>query len=273
MQHLIRRIPNPAMTGFNNAYRLLLALLVILSASLAQVTCAAATAVSGAGPAGVAFTDTAIAASQQSMTPLITLRRDIERFLREQTRNLPGEVSFQIQLSESTVLPDCTEFSVSAQASSRVVGRSTVVVRCPASAGTWSILVPIQVQAITSYVVASRQIPAGQVVTGDDLSSRTGDLGLLPPGVITQPELAIGLTARSALGAGQPVRREMLKAREVITSGQNVKVISVGSGFEVSNAGTALNAGAVGSTIRVRLATGQVVVGVATSSGAVRLSF
>lgn len=248
------------MTGSTRTFHLLLALML---------TCAGA--VTSAAPVGVAGAP-APQATAQALSPSARLSQRITFFLRDQTQGLPGEVSFQIQVPESLSLPDCPDFVLNSPPSARPMGRSSVIVRCPGVTGSWSLTVPVQIQVLASYLVTTRQVPAGQLLTAADLSSRSGDLGLLPANTLTLPEQAIGQAPRSALGAGQPLRREMLRAPEVIRAGQSVKVFSGGAGFEVSNTGTSLNSGGIGTTVRVRLPSGQVVSGVATGTGTVRLS-
>ncbi|MBK6636269.1 MAG: flagellar basal body P-ring formation protein FlgA [Rhodocyclaceae bacterium] len=211
-------------------------------------------------------------AQTSALVPAVaSLHRQIERFVRDQSAHLPGDVKVVVALPEHTALPECPAFSLSTPSGARTLGRSSVAVRCPALVGSWRLLVPVQIQVIAPYVVTARAIPAGQVLGPDDLSTRTGDLGTLPAGTLTQPEQALGHVTRTALAGAQALRPALLKVVEVVRSGQSVTVLAGGAGFEVRNTGMALNSGGAGSLIRVRLANGQVVNGVATDRGEVRL--
>lgn len=200
-----------------------------------------------------------------------SLPAELERYLRQQAQEVSADLRFQYSLPDASALPACPRFSFATPPGARNIGRSSVVIRCPEGDPNWSLVLPVQIQAFATYLVSARAIPAGQPLNADDLATRSGDLGLLPVGVLTQPEQAIGQLVRSALAAGQALRPQLLKAQEVIRAGQNVKVIALGQGFEVSNNGVALNAAAVGGSVRVRLANGQVVTGIATAGGLVRL--
>lgn len=199
------------------------------------------------------------------------LQAQIQRFVLEQSTHLPGDVTVSVHLPLGVSLPECPGFSLSTPSGARAMGRSSVAVRCPALAGTWSLLVPVQIQVLAPYLVTARAIPAGQALAADDLTTRTGDLGALPAGTLTQLEQALGQITRTALTGNQTLRPQLLKVVEVVRNGQSVTVLAGGSGFEVRNTGVALNGGGVGALIRVRLANGQVVNGTATPRGEVRL--
>lgn len=200
------------------------------------------------------------------------LESQIGRFVLEQSSGLPGEVNVIVRLPAGTYLPECKEFSLTSPVHARPLGHSSIAVRCPSLPGSWSLLVPVQIQAIAPYLVAARNVPAGQILGLEDLATRTGDLGNMPPGTLTLPEQAVGQVTRTALPAGQPIRPQLLKVVEVVRSGQSVAVLAGGAGFEVRNTGVAQNGGGTGSMIRVRLGNGQVVTGSATARGEVRLA-
>ena len=65
----------------------------------------------------------------------------------------------------------------------------------------------------------------------------------------------------------------MLRVPHAVRQGQTVPVVSAGPGFRVSSEGRALNNAAPGESVRVRLANGQVVTGVAQAGGTVEVSF
>lgn len=197
----------------------------------------------------------------------------IRAFLEQQTRSLPGEVRFSIgPIPNPTLVRQCRSVELAAGQGARSYGRTRVSVKCTEGA-RWNVLVPVQISLIADYVVSARPIPGGQTLTTDDLSLKTGDLGELPDGIVTDLAQALGRIARINLSAGQPLRADLLKARLAVRSGQTVKIHSRGVGFSVTNEGVALNQGAVGEVIKVRLSGGQVISGTAKADGEVEIAF
>jgi hypothetical protein len=74
------------------------------------------------------------------------------------------------------------------------------------------------------------------------------------------------------LAANRPVAGSNLRLPPAVVQGQAVKVISRGPGFQVSNDGVALSTAGNGQGAQVRLATGQVVRGIARNGGVVEIT-
>ena len=154
----------------------------------------------------------------------------------------------------------------------RSIGRTTVLVRCRSEAG-WAIYVPVQIRVVTEYLVSSRPLNQGQLISASDLARQSGDLGDLPNGVLLDPSQAVGQIAARPIPTGKPLMAELLRQAPVIQAGQSVKVVSRGPSFEVSSEGKALTAAADGKVVQVRLNTGQVVSGLARAGGVVEITF
>lgn len=195
-----------------------------------------------------------------------------ERYVRMQTQGLPGKVSITLGKVDVGRLPPCSAHEAYAPPGTRMSGKTHVAVRC-LGPNIWSVLVPVQISVTGSYVSTARPLTAGQVITAADLVTSTGDLESLPPGVVNDPSAAIGKTLRNSLTAGQPLRANQLTAPIVIRLGQNVRVISQGSGFMVSSEGKALNNAAEGQVVQVRMPSGQTVSGLAKNDGSIEISF
>jgi len=69
------------------------------------------------------------------------------------------------------------------------------------------------------------------------------------------------------------VRRDMLRAPNVVAQGQGVRVVSEGPGFRVSTDGRALANAAEGQIVQVRAASGQTVSGIARAGGIVEVRY
>lgn len=201
------------------------------------------------------------------------VRKAVEEYLRIQTNGLPGEVSFSFRgLDPGNQLAPCGAFDVSLAPGARAWGRTNLTVHCLAQDG-WSIFVPVQIHVVSDYVVTARPLAQGQTIANTDLVRRRGDLSDLPAGVITDEQQAIGRTMSVSIAAGRPVRNDMIRLPVVVLQNQTVKVVSTGPGFQVSNEGRALNQGAEGQVVQVRLASGQVVSGIARAGGIVEVKF
>lgn len=197
----------------------------------------------------------------------------IESYLRKQTAGLPGQASFSISpVENSPGRGACNALDVSMAPGARSIGRTTVLVRCRSEAG-WAIYVPVQIRVVTEYLVSSRPLNQGQLISASDLTRQSGDLGDLPNGVLLDPSQAVGQIAARPIPTGKPLMAELLRQAPVIQAGQSVKVVSRGPSFEVSSEGKALTAAAEGKVVQVRLNTGQVVSGLARAGGVVEIAF
>lgn len=197
----------------------------------------------------------------------------VDQFLRTQTKGLPGRVQFSINpLDSRTQLAPCPAVEAFLPPGSRLWGKVTVGVRCLGDAG-WIIYVPAQVSVQANYIISARPLSPGHPLSLNDVSTQSGDLASLPAGVVTDAQQAIGKTVRNAIGAGQPLRAEMLMAPLVIQQGQTVKILSRGPGFSASSEGRAMNNAADGQIAQARTANGQSVSGIARPGGIIEIGY
>lgn len=211
------------------------------------------------------------AQAQQAPAPV---SQAVEDFLRIQTQGLPGQVGFEITaLDPRNNLAPCARFEVSLAGGARLWGRSSVMVRC-LDAGGWRIHMPVTIRVIGDYLLTARALSRGQLVASADLTRNNGDLTSLPDGILTDEAQAIGRTVALSIPAGRPLRGDMLRQPLAVQQNQNVKVISSGPGFQVAgNDGRALNAGAEGEVVQVRMANGRIVSGIARTGGIVEVGY
>lgn len=201
------------------------------------------------------------------------IQHAIEDFLRVQTKGLPGQVQHSIGAINSSGLPDgCRHLDVTMDAGARPWGRTHVNVRCTDGA-TWRLYVPVQIDVVASYLVSARPLGRGQVLTEADIAPHQGNLSDLPADILTDAAQAIGQASSVSLPAGRPLRSSMLRQPLVIKQGQSVKVLSTGPGFQVATEGRALNNAATGQVVQVRLASGQVISGVARTDGTAEVRY
>ncbi|RIX41206.1 MAG: flagellar basal body P-ring formation protein FlgA [Rhodocyclales bacterium GT-UBC] len=195
-----------------------------------------------------------------------------ERHIRIQTQGYAGKVGIVMGKVDATRLPPCEALQAYTPTGARLSGKTYIGVRC-LGPNSWSILVPAQISISGNYVITARPLAAGQVLESSDLNTTSGDLSALPASVVTDPTNAIGKTLRNSLSGGQPLRTDQLIAPLVIRQGQNVRVISKGTGFAVTSEGKAIHNAAAGQVVQVRMPTGQTLSGIATSDGNVEIAF
>lgn len=212
------------------------------------------------------------------VTPLIhaqsadTVRAVVHEFLRGQTAGMSGKI--HIEVGTPTIpahMPQCERLEPWLPNGARAWGSVRVGVRCIGQ-GNWALYVPAQVSITASYLAAARALRPGDILGAADLELRDGEITAMGRHLLTDPTQALGRQMRFAVGQGQPLRATMMAAPVVVQSGRPVKVIVQGPGFTAANAGTALGNARVGEAVRVRLASGKVISGIATDNGDVAVS-
>lgn len=197
------------------------------------------------------------------------IERAIEDFLKIQAKSLPGQVSHRIGAINAGALADgCRGIDVKMDPAAPAWGRTHVNVRC-SNGAAWSFYVPVQINVAVDYLVSARPLRPGQLIVDADISRRRGDLASLPAGVLTDPAQALGQASGISLPADRPLRADMLRQPQVIKQGQRVKVVSRGAGFQVASEGRAVNNAGTGQVVQVRMASGQVISGIAQHDGTV----
>jgi len=174
-------------------------------------------------------------------------------------------------LGPDTRLAACERLDVFLPPNHRLWGKTSLGVKCVAPQG-WTTYVPVHVKVSGHYLVSTRKINAGQVVTASDLGVVTGDLTTLPNSILSEPAQAIGHRLKSSLGAKQALQREDLVLPPVIKQGDKVKIRVRNDGFVAETEGIALNDAAEGATIKVRNLSGKTLSGRARGAGEVEIS-
>lgn len=188
------------------------------------------------------------------------IRQTAERFLREQTTGLPGRVAITVGDAVSDRMPACPVLEPFLPPGARLWGSTTVGVRCSGER-PWTLYLQARVSINATYFVAARQINPGETIGPNDLSPRQGDLTLLPRTVATDAGQIVGTVAVNRITSGLPIRADLLRSAIAVQQGQTVRVVSRGSGFEVSTEGQVLSRASAGDPVQVRTRAGQVVSG------------
>jgi len=211
--------------------------------------------------------------NQSAKQDLAAIRTRITEFLVTQTIGYPGQVTVNAGAIDSNLkLAACPDAQVFLPPGSRAWGKTSVGVRCNAP-GVWTIYVQATVSVKAQYLVAAAPLAQGRIVTSQDLIFESGDLTQLPAGVFTDPAQAIGRSVSISMTAGTVLRQEMLKIPPVVQQGQTVMVTSIGKGFSVAAEGLAMTNANDGQVVQVKIASGQVISGIARSGGQIVVGF
>ncbi len=215
----------------------------------------------------------AATAQQSAKQNIGVIKTKVTEFLEVQTIGYPGKVSVHAGAIDPNLrLPQCADMQVFLPAGSRAWGKTSVGVRCNAPS-SWTIYVQSTVNVVAQYLVAAAPLAQGQVVTNQDLLFESGDLTQLPAGVFTDQAQAVGRTVSISMQAGMVLRQEMLKISPVVQQGQTVKLTSTGNGFSVSAEGQAMTKANEGQIVQVKVASGQIVTGIARNGGQIEVGF
>ncbi len=129
-----------------------------------------------------------------------------------------------------------------------------------------------RVVATESVLVADHRLAAGTPLAAADLRPARIRSATLAGEVVRAAAQAEGLAPRRTLAAGQPVALADLAPPVVVARGARVAVSLAAPGLELSSIGEALEAGAVGSRIRVLNPVSRaVLIAAVTGAGAVRV--
>lgn len=209
--------------------------------------------------------------SPASATEEDLMRKAITSYLEQQAGTLPGPARFDIgTVNAGTLAPGCRRITVTTPGGARPWGRTHVQAKCSDGAN-WSLFVPIDIHVTADYLVSARPLRAGQALAEADITIRRGDLAELPATILTDPRQALGQIASAALPADRPLRADLLRKPVVIRQGQSARVTSAGSSFQVSSEGKAMGNAVAGQVVQIRMASGQIISGVAQADGSVRV--
>lgn len=208
--------------------------------------------------------------------PAMAAQQDHERirttalaYARTQTANLPGTVDIRVgDIDKRTALRACNTLEAFTPSGSQMFGKTSIGVRCNEKPG-WTVFVQTDIRVTATLLVANRPLAQNAVLGENDFSLQSGELG--QPGILTDPAQAIGKTLKFGIGAGQVLRQDMLRAPFVVLQNQTIEVRVPGQGYTIRSSGQAINNAAEGQKVQVRVASGQVISGTATSDGAVEV--
>lgn len=166
-------------------------------------------------------------------------------------------------------LPACPQPVFFLPAGSRLWGNGSVGARCEGEV-RWSLYLTYENRLRGPGLIATRPLPIRHLPAPDDLHPGQLDYTQSPDRYLR--DFPPGARLSRPLAAGQPLLIDGLELPDVIQAGRKVRVVAGGSGFNVSQEGTALNNAAQGEPVKVRMPSGRVVHGVATRQGHVAVA-
>lgn len=189
-----------------------------------------------------------------------------------QRNDTPSPLRMEVSvgtLDERLRLAPCARIEPYLPAGAKLWGRTRLGLRCLEGATRWNVFLPITVKAFGPAWVLAGNVASGAVLTEADAMPSEVDWAAEPAAVVAEPALWVGQVATRNLVAGQALRQTMVRAPHLFKNGAQVRVLAQGPGYAVSASGQAMGAGAVGQSVRVRMANGKIVSGLVNEDGSV----
>lgn len=210
---------------------------------------------------------TANAAAQQDHAALSAA---VSNFVRQQTSSLPGKVTFNVDQPDSRInLRSCNDIEAFLPGGSQLIGRVSIGVRCNEVNG-WRLFIPVQIRVSMDLLISARALSAGQVIHQEDLTRQT--IETTQSGGLTDAGRVVGQVMRYSVGSGTILKETMMRAAYSVKQSQSVQLSIIGSGFNISASGVALNNAGEGDTVQIRTTSGRVISGIAGGNGVVRIN-
>lgn len=155
-------------------------------------------------------------------------------------------------------LAPCARVETYLPQGNRLWGQARIGLRCLEGPTRWNVFIPVTVKATGSAWVLRRDVAPGHALEAEDLMLAEVDWAAEPSPVLAGPAEWQGQVATRALGTGQTLRQNMVRAAQVFQAGAQVRVLVQGGGFQISSQAQALSPGVVGQLARVRTDSGRV---------------
>ncbi|MCL4410811.1 MAG: flagellar basal body P-ring formation chaperone FlgA [Gammaproteobacteria bacterium] len=152
----------------------------------------------------------------------------------------------------------------------RFLGRVSVAATCAENPQLVRYL-QANIELIGEVVVARQDIATGQLITAELLTTEQMDLSRASQQSVYAVSELIGQVSRRQIRSGQPMQSHMVHQPPVIQRGQIVVIRAEGNGFSVSREGEALENGAIGESIRIRVGQREIIHARVTGPGQARV--
>lgn len=194
-------------------------------------------------------------------------RQRLQQWLQRQP-GLPSGNGVQVAISvlprtRPTRLLPCQRSEFFLPAGTRLWKRINVGERCVAGAG-WTTWHAVDIRVHGPALLARQPLPAGSTPQPGDFSIQQVEWTAQPSAPL---DIATALGNQElvrALAAGQPLRADHLRALPAIRAGEQVAAVTEGDGFRIAIDAIALASATEGQSVRVRTASGKVLMGMAS---------
>lgn len=204
-------------------------------------------------------------AQQQDLS---VIRDTVSQFVQQQTASYSDDTHFTLgRIDSRLALESCRQPEAFLPAGGKLIGRTTIGVRCQQAGANWKIFVPVQIRLTQNLVISARQLSRDHIISAGDIQQQKMEVTRTTG--FTDPKQVIGQVLRYNISQGQIINENMLRPAYVVKQGQPVQILIEGQGFAIKSEGTALNNASAGQTIRLRTARGKVISGVALENGSV----
>lgn len=193
----------------------------------------------------------------------------VERHVVQQNAGASFRTVVEVAAGEPGPPPCAGRLRVVDVARTRWLGPISIPLVCDQPA--WRTSVQVRVRGFAQVVQAGRPLPAGLRLSADDLQLVEVDLATEPAGLATELDQVVGRELTRPIREHTSVALNALRMATVIKPGDRVTVRVVGRSFQASVEGLAQQAGAVGDTIRVKLADGKQISGSVSGVGQIDL--
>ncbi|KQQ36126.1 flagellar biosynthesis protein FlgA [Duganella sp. Leaf126] len=127
-----------------------------------------------------------------------------------------------------------------------------------ARGGGWRYEFVVRAKVSARIVIAANEIGAGKIIADEDLLLERHDISAVADSV-SNPQDVVGMSARRTVRVGEVLRTGALTAPVLVKRGDLVTIVATRDQVTVSMAGEAMDAGAKGSQVRVRNASGNII--------------
>ena len=166
--------------------------------------------------------------------------------------------------------PDPLKVSLPSGATFR--DRMTVSVSC-ASASSWTVYVPINIETQSPVLVLRKAVNRGTRLNAEDVEIQTRLVQGTGDGYLTDLAELDGRTVKRPLGAGAALTVDAMVPDLVVKRGQQVTLLASVGGLEVRAAGVAMSDAPSAGRVKVQnISSSRIVEGVVESSDVIRIT-
>ena len=167
----------------------------------------------------------------------------VENHVKQKVDQQLFDIHIQMRkLSPELNLPSCASaLQLIDNRLDRVAGRMTIRVIC--AKPKWQVFVPVNVDGKKPLIISAKAILNRAVITHEDVKQVYVSYKKIPSGSLVDLNKAIGMRAKRAIGANQPLKIRDLQPPFWVYKNKEVTIITRTAGIEVKTKGTALKSG------------------------------